>query len=159
MFIFISDPVPNYTCVSYFTSSFFISLQENPSKTEMSVKMETALQFPTAADLKDLQEVEGKFSGESCFYGFASILYAVPLQCPCFIKFSCFCSYFTALQPEQELDLAQLVEADIQEATEYGKKHTLKLLRKIRKQLTEVGLQAAALLEDMAQKYILAVNV
>ena len=75
MFIFISDPVPNYTCVSYFTSSFFISLQENPSKTEMSVKMETALQFPTAADLKDLQEVEGKFSGESCFYGFASILY------------------------------------------------------------------------------------
>ena len=77
MFIFISDPVPNYTCVSSFTSNFLISLQEDPSKTEMSAKMETALQFPAAADLKDLQEVEGKFSGESLFYGFASILYAV----------------------------------------------------------------------------------
>ena len=67
--------------------------------------------------------------------------------------------YFAPLQPEQELDLAQLAEADIQEATEYGKKHTLKLLRKIREQLTEVGLQAAALLGDVAQKYILAVSV
>ena len=85
--------------------------------------------------------------------------YVVPLQCPCFIKFSCFCSYFTALQPEQELDLAQLAEADTQEATEYGKKHTLELLRKIREQLTEVGLQAAVLPEDVAQKYILAVSV
>ena len=65
---------------SSFTSNFFfISLQLDPSKTEMSAKIETALQFPTAADLKDLQEVEGKFSGESLFYGFASILYAVPL--------------------------------------------------------------------------------
>ena len=124
----------------------------------MSAKMETVLQFHTAADLEDLQEVEGKFSGESLFYGFASILYTVPLQCPCFIEFSCFCSYLTALQPEQELDLAQLAETDIQEATEYGKKHTLELLRKITEQLMEVGLQAAALLEDMAQKYILAVS-
>ena len=70
-----------------------------------------------------------------------------------------FCSYFTALQPEQELDLAQLAEADTLEAAEYGKKHTLELLRKIREQLTEVGLQAAALPEDVAQKYILAVSV
>ena len=53
----------------------------------MLAKMETALQFPTAADLKDLQEVEGKFGGESLFCGFASILYAVSLQHPCFIKF------------------------------------------------------------------------
>ena len=67
--------------------------------------------------------------------------------------------YFAALQLEQELDLAQLVGADTQEATEYGKKHTLELLRKIREQLTEVGLQAAALPEDVAQKYILVVSV
>ena len=68
-------------------------------------------------------------------------------------------SHFSALQPEQGLDLAQMAEADTQEATEYGKKHTLELLKKIREQLTEVGLQAAALPEDVAQKYILAVSV
>ena len=68
-------------------------------------------------------------------------------------------SHFSALQPEKELDLAQMAEVDTQEATEYGKKHTLELLKKIRKQLTEVGLQAAALPEDVAQKYILAVSV
>ena len=39
----------------------------------MSQKMETALQFPTGADLKDLEEVEGDFSGESHFYEFAFI--------------------------------------------------------------------------------------
>ena len=72
-----------------------------------------------------------------------------------------FCSHsiFLALQPEQELGLAQLAEADTQAAAEYGKRHTLELLRKIREQLTEVGLQAAALLEAVAQKYILAVSV
>ena len=70
-----------------------------------------------------------------------------------------FCSHFSALQPKQELDLAQLAEVDTQDATEYGKRHTLELLKKIREQLTEVGLQAAALPEDMAQKYILAVSV
>ena len=72
-----------------------------------------------------------------------------------------FCSHslFLALQPEQELDLAQLAEADTQDTTEYGKRHTLELLKKIREQLTEVGLQAAALLEDVAQKYILVVSV
>ena len=69
-----------------------------------------------------------------------------------------FCSIFVALQPEQELDLAQLVEADTQEAANYGKKHSLEFLWKIREQLTEVGLQAAALPEDQAQKYILAVS-
>ena len=52
-----------------------------------------------------------------------------------------------------------MVEADTQKATEYGKKHTLELLRKIREQLTEVGLQAAALPEDIAQKDTLAVSV
>ena len=70
-----------------------------------------------------------------------------------------FCSHSLALQPEQELDLAQLAEVDSQDTTEYGKRHTLELLKKIRKQLTEVGLQAAALPEDVAQKYILAVGV
>ena len=70
-----------------------------------------------------------------------------------------FCSHFPALQPEQELDLAQLPEVDTQDTTEYGKKHTLELLKKIREQLTEVGFQAAALPEDMAQKYIFAVSV
>ena len=39
----------------------------------MAAKLETALQFPTAADLKDLQDVEGEFSGESVSHGFASI--------------------------------------------------------------------------------------
>ena len=66
---------------------------------------------------------------------------------------------FSALQPEQELDLAQLAEVDTQDATEYGKRHTLELLKKIREQLTEVGLQDAALLEDVVQKYILAVSI
>ena len=71
-----------------------------------------------------------------------------------------FCShFFKAFQPEQELDLAQLAEADTQDTAEYGKRHTLELLKKIREQLTEVGLQAAALLEDVAEKYILAVSV
>ena len=69
-----------------------------------------------------------------------------------------FHSIFVALQPEQERDLAQLAEADTQEVADYGKKHTLELLQKIREQLAEVGLQAAALPEDQAQKYILAVN-
>ena len=108
--------------------------------------METALQFPTAADLKDLQDVEGEFSGESLLYGFISILFVILFCCPPFYQILIFCSYYlAALQPEQELDLAQLVEADTQEAAKYGKKHTLELLRKIREQLTEVGLQAAAL--------------
>ena len=66
-------------CLSSFASNFPILLQEDPSKTEMSAKLETALQFPTAADLKDLQDMEGKFSGESLFHGFASILYAASL--------------------------------------------------------------------------------
>ena len=68
-------------------------------------------------------------------------------------------SHFSALQPEEELDLTQMAEVDTQEATEYGKKHALELLKKIREQLTEVGLQAAVLPEDVAQKYILAVSV
>ena len=61
-----------------------------------------------------------------------------------------FCSHFSALQPKQELELGQLAEVDTQDATEYGKRHTLELLKKIREQLTEVGLQAVALLEDVA---------
>ena len=69
-----------------------------------------------------------------------------------------FHSTFVAFQPEQELDLAQLAEADTQDTADYGKKHTLELLQKIREQLTVVGLQAAALPEDQAQKYFLAVS-
>ena len=64
-FFFVS--VLNYTCFSSFALDFPILLQENLSKTEISAKLETALQFPTAADLKDLQDIEGKFSGESLF--------------------------------------------------------------------------------------------
>ena len=45
----------------------------------MSAKLEMALWFPTAADLKDLQDVEGKSSGESLSHGFASVLYVVSL--------------------------------------------------------------------------------
>ena len=52
-----------------------------------------------------------------------------------------------------------MAEVDTQDTIEYGKKHTLELLRKNRKQLTEVGIHAAALPEDMAQKYILVVSV
>ena len=36
----------------------------------MSEKMEAALQFPTGADLKDLEEVEGDFSGKFHFSDF-----------------------------------------------------------------------------------------
>ena len=50
-------------CLSSFASNFPILLEEDPSKTEMSAKLKTALQFPTAADLKDLQDVAGEFSG------------------------------------------------------------------------------------------------
>ena len=71
-----------------------------------------------------------------------------------------FCSQFFKLSNQsKKLDLAQLAEVGTQDAAEYGKRHTLELLKKIREQLTEVGLQAAALLEDVAQKYILAVSV
>ena len=58
----------------------------------------------------------------------------------------------------QEFDLGQLVEADVEESAEYGKKHTLDLIKKIRDHLTEVGLQVAALPEDQAQKFMLAVS-
>ena len=43
---------------------FSLFYQDDPSKAEMSEKMEAALQFPTGADLKDLEEVEGDFSGK-----------------------------------------------------------------------------------------------
>ena len=124
----------------------------------MSGKMEAALQFPLAADLKDLAQVEGNFSGRPHCHGFASISFVARFYCICFTIFWCF-PYFVALQPEWELDLAQLAGADTQEAAKYGKKHTLELLRKIQEQLSEVGLQAAALPEDQAQKYILAVSL
>ena len=59
--------------------TFQFPLQEDPSKAEMSKKMEIALQFPTDVDLKDLKEVEGDFGGESLFHGFVSILYDASL--------------------------------------------------------------------------------
>ena len=44
---------------------FLLFCQDDPSKAEMSEKMEAALQFPTDADLKDIEKVEGDFSGVS----------------------------------------------------------------------------------------------
>ena len=52
----------------HFFKNFLIPLQEDPSKAEMSMKMETGLQFPTGANLKDFKEVEGDFSGEFNFF-------------------------------------------------------------------------------------------
>ena len=80
-----------------------------------------ALWFPTAVDLKDLQDVEGKFSGESLPHEF-SILFLCCLSHLFLTLYSnvLFSFNFLALQPEQELDLAQLAEADTQDATEYG---------------------------------------
>ena len=93
-FIFILAPVHDCTCATLFTSSFFVLLQEDPSKTEMSAKMETALQFLTATDLKDLQDVEGKFSGESLLYEFISILFVILFCHLPFYQILMFCSYF-----------------------------------------------------------------
>ena len=66
--------------------------------------------------------------------------------------------YFSALKPEQDLSLAQLVEADVKETAESSKKHTYDLLKKIREHLSLIGMEAAALPKDQAQKYILAVS-
>lgn len=51
-----------------------------------------------------------------------------------------------------------MAEADVQETADYRKKYTLDLLIKILEHLTEVGLELAALPEDQAQKFILAVS-
>ena len=68
-------------------------------------------------------------------------------------------SPFLALEPEQDLGLAQLAEADVKETAASSKKHTYDLLKKIREHLSSIGMEAAALPEDQAQKYILAVGV
>ena len=65
---------------------------------------------------------------------------------------------FSALKPEQDLSLAQLAEADVKETAESSKKHTYDLLKKIREHLYSIGMEAAALPKDQAQKYILAVS-
>ena len=65
---------------------------------------------------------------------------------------------FSALKPEQDLSLAQLVEVDVKETAESSKKHTYDLLKKIREHLSLIGMEAAALPKDQAQKYILAVS-
>ena len=65
---------------------------------------------------------------------------------------------FLALEPEQDLNLAQLAEADVKETAESSKKHTYDLLKKIREHLSSIGMEAAALPEDQAQKYFLAVS-
>ena len=65
---------------------------------------------------------------------------------------------FSALGPEQDLNLAQFVEADVKETAESSKKHTYDLLKKIREHLSSIGMEAAALPKDQAQKYILAVS-
>ena len=66
--------------------------------------------------------------------------------------------YFSALEPKQDLNLAQFVEAYVKETAESSKKHTYDLLKKIREHLSSIGMEAAALPEDQAQKYILAVS-
>ena len=65
---------------------------------------------------------------------------------------------FSALGPEQDLNLAQFAEADVKETAESSKKHTYDLLKKIREHLSLIGMEATALPEDQAQKYILAVS-
>ena len=65
---------------------------------------------------------------------------------------------FLALEPEQDLSLAQLAEANVKETAESSKKHTYDLLKKIREHLSLIGMEAAALPKDQAQKYILAVS-
>ena len=65
---------------------------------------------------------------------------------------------FSALGPEQDLNLTQFAEADVKETAESSKKHTYDLLKKIREHLSLIGMEAAALPEDQAQKYILAVS-
>ena len=65
---------------------------------------------------------------------------------------------FSALEPEQDLNLAQFAEADVKETAESSKKHTYDLLKKIREHLSLIGMEATALPKDQAQKYILAVS-
>ena len=65
---------------------------------------------------------------------------------------------FSALEPEQDLSLAQLAEVDVKETAESSKKHTYDLSKKIREHLSLIGMEAAALPKDQAQKYILAVS-
>ena len=66
--------------------------------------------------------------------------------------------FFSAFKPEQDLSLAQLAEANVKETAESSKKHTYDLLKKIREHLSSIGMEAAALPKDQAQKYILAVS-
>ena len=65
---------------------------------------------------------------------------------------------FSALEPEQDLNLAQFTEADVKETAESSKKHTYDLLKKIREHLSSIGMEATALPKDQAQKYFLAVS-
>ena len=65
---------------------------------------------------------------------------------------------FSALGPEQDLNLTQFAEADVKETAKSSKKHTYDLLKKIREHLSSIGMEATALPEDQAQKYILAVS-
>ena len=50
------------------------------------------------------------------------------------------------------------MEADVKETAESSKKHTYDLLKMIREHLSLIGMEAAALPGDQAQKYILAVS-
>ena len=75
-----------------------------------------------------------------------------------FFFFFIYLFLFSALEPEQDLNLAQLAEADVKETSESSKKHTYDLLKKIREHLSSIGMEAAALPEDQAQKYFLAVS-
>ena len=75
-----------------------------------------------------------------------------------FFFFFTYLFLFSAFEPEQDLNLAQLAEADVKETAESSKKHTYDLLKKIREHLSSIGMEAAALPKDQAQKYILAVS-
>ena len=57
---------------------------------------------------------------------------------------------FSALEPEQDLNLAQFAEADVKETAESSKKHTYDLLKKITEHLSLIGMEAAALPKDQA---------
>ena len=70
---------------------------------------------------------------------------------PSFLKFI-YLFLFSALKPEQDLSLAQLVEADVKETAESSKKHTYDLLKKIREHLSLIGMEAAALPEGSSSK-------
>ena len=57
------------TLLLYFKYVYIFNyIQDDPSRTELQDAVEKALQFPTAATLKDLEAVEGDFEGNFYIY-------------------------------------------------------------------------------------------